>query len=107
LVDEGAKGFEVVVVDGVKRKRVHGQLRGGSSEKSLRDVAKELVLSFVLRSGGVIDVGLAGFFAFDEAFVGHDLQELEDRGVADGPNFADLIVKVADGGGAELPESAE
>jgi hypothetical protein len=107
LVDEGAECIEVVFVDLVERERVHGELSGGAGEEALGDVADELILSLVLGNGGMVDVRLAGFFALDEAFVGHDLEELEDRGVAEGAAGADLVVDVADGGGAAVPEDAE
>jgi len=55
----------------------------------------------------VVDVRLAGLFALDEALVGHDLEELEDRGVAEGAAGAEVLMDVADGGGAAVPEDAE
>jgi hypothetical protein len=107
LVDEGAESFEVMVVDGLEGERVHGELCGGSGEEALRDIAKELVLRLVLRGSGVIDVRLAGFLALNETFVGHDLKKFKNGGVADGASATDLVMNLADGGGAALPENAE
>ena len=86
---------------------MHGELCCGAGEEALADVADELVLRFVLCGGGVVDVGPGGLFAVDEAFLGHDLEELEDRGVAEGAGGIDLLIEVADGGGTAVPEDAE
>ena len=86
---------------------MHGELGGGAGEEAEGEVLKELALSLLLGGGGAIDVGLAGFAALDEAFLGHDLEDLEDRGIAEGTAGIDGVEEVTDGGLAELPECGE
>ena len=50
---------------------------------------------------------LVTIFAFDEAFLSHDLQQLQDRCIAEGARRVDFLKEVANGRRAAVPENAE
>lgn len=78
---------------------------GGAGEGAVEEVFEEVALGGGGGLGGGVDVGAGGFIARDEAFGGHDLEELEDGGV--GGFAVEVVVDGADGGGAGVPEDAE
>ena len=84
-----------------------GELRGGSGEETDAEVAKEAALHGVLGDGGAIKVGAAGFLAQNEALGVHDLEKLEDRGVAEGALAIQLIADFAHRRRFLVPQNAE
>jgi hypothetical protein len=99
--------LELVGVGGLHGKSVHGELGRGAAEESLAEVAQELALRVFLGGGGAVDVGFAGLGALDQALLGHDLQRLEDGGVAERALAANVVVELADGGFAAGPEGGK
>ena len=83
------------------------ELCGGSGEETLAEVLENFALHGILAERGAIDVGAVGFVADNEALGGHDLEHLEDGGVAGGAILIEGIVNLAHRGRLLLPEDLE
>src|SRR5437667_7764444 len=65
-----------------RRERLKNELRRGAAERAVHQIGDELPFGVVLRVGGRVYVRPRRLVAPNEAFLGHDLQELQDGGVA-------------------------
>ena len=106
-LDEGSDFGEFVFAGGFHRERVESQLRCGSGEEAFAEIFEELALHGVLTERGAIDMGAIGFVANHEAFSSHDLEHLEDGGVAGGPVLIKDVMNLAHRGRLLLPEDLE
>ena len=61
----------------------------------------------ILAERGAIDVGAVGFIADHQALGSHDLEHLENSGVAGGAILIESIVNLAHSGRLLLPEDLE
>jgi hypothetical protein len=105
--ENGADFGEFIVAGGAHGKRVQGELRSGAGEEAVAEVFEESALHGILRERCAVHVRAVGFIAHDEALGGHDLEELEDGGVAGWPFFIESFVNVPHGGRFLLPEDLE
>jgi hypothetical protein len=80
---------------------------GGTAEGAFEQMGDEPLLDGLLGKRGLVDVGTFRFIALDETFFGHDLEHLEDGGVAGVIMAREFRVDGADGGRAEAPKDAE
>src|SRR5262249_23287205 len=62
--------------------RLEDELGGRPVEHALEEVGDELPLGLILCIRGLVDVRSRRLVAMDEALLGHDLKELENRRVA-------------------------
>jgi hypothetical protein len=76
-------------------------------EGAVEQVAEELSLRLFLGSRRLVDVLPAGRFALHQALVRHDLEHLEDGGVAGLLNPIELLHHLPDRAGPAPPEHAE
>ena len=88
-------------------KGVKHELAGRALENALEDVAGELALGFFRGLACFINVGALVFVSAHGAFCGHDLQKLQDGGVAQVFFLMKRVVDFADGGRAACPEDLE
>jgi hypothetical protein len=87
---------------------LENEVRGRAGEGLVEKFANDLALGGFGGAGGGEDVGAGGAVAGDEALVGHDLEELEGGSIGrQGALAGEMVVDLADGGGAEFPEDAE
>jgi hypothetical protein len=78
-------------------------------EEPVHQIADELLLGFLGRNGGLVNVAAFAVLALDEAFLRHDLQKAEDRGVGERRIALgiDRVQNFADGAGSAFPEHAQ
>src|SRR6266480_388965 len=76
-------------------------------EHPLQDVPNELPLCFRRRLACLVNVGPLLFVSADGTFGGHNLQKLENRGVAKGLPFPELLVHLPDRGRSARPKDAK
>lgn len=105
--DQVADFSEIIVAGGLHGKGMKGELRSGSGKESIAEIAQKAALHRVLREGSTVDVGAVRFVANDQALGGHDLEELEDRGVARHSLLIEGVVDLPHGGRLLLPEDLE
>lgn len=74
---------------------VDHQIPRRAFEHALQQIAGYLALGFVGGLAGFVNVGALRFIAPDEAFLGHDLQEFQNAGVADRLLCAESFVDLA------------
>ncbi len=86
---------------------MHHELASGSLEHSLQHVACQLAFCLFRGPACLIDVRTLRFVSADRAFCGHDLQEFQDAGVAQGLGFAKRLVDFAHRGWAARPENTQ
>ena len=86
---------------------MHHELTGRTFENPLQHVAGKLLLGLLGGEAGFIDVRPLRFVSAHGAFCGHNLQELEDRGVAQLFFLAERFMNFANRGGSAVPEHAE
>src|SRR5262249_6786864 len=90
-----------------RRQRTQHQALCRAVECALEKVTGELLLGPFARAAGSIDVSFLLLIALDQAFFGHDLEQLQNRGVLRGAPLLDGFVNVADGTGATAPEHGQ
>src|SRR5687768_3032253 len=88
-------------------KRLHHQLRRGSAERPVHQIADELTLRLLLRQPRMVDVGPVGLVAADEAFFRHDLEKLERGGIGGRALPAEHLVHLTDRAGSAIPEHTQ
>ena len=86
---------------------MNDELAGRAAERPVEQVADELLLRLLLGDGGGIDVRAGCLVTVDEAFLSHDLQELERGRIAGGPYAFESLLDLANGSRSALPESPE
>src|SRR5215218_8251362 len=65
----------------LRRERLHDELARGPAEGALEQVADELPLRRFFAETRTIDVRTVALVALDQTLLGHDLEQLERRGV--------------------------
>lgn len=68
--------------------RVQDQFGSRAPKCPLDQIVNQLLLRLGARDGGSIEMRAAADIPPHETFFGHDLKQLQDRGVSDGPPFA-------------------
>jgi len=99
-VEQALHFFEFGGRGGAAGESLKDEVLDGSAESFLYELAEQLPLGVFAGHSGAVDLGPHGFVALDEAFVGHDLEELEDGGVAGGFRGVEDALGVADGEGS-------
>ena|SRR2546427_5813991 len=86
---------------------MHHELAGGAFEYPLQHVSGKLALGLFGGQARFIDVRALGFVSANRSFCGHDLQKLQDAGVAEGLLLAESVVNFANCRRAACPEDAQ
>src|ERR1043166_2740556 len=91
------------------RECLHDELRHRAAEGAFEQIAHQATLRGALRLPGAIAMLLPEVLSRRQPLLRHDLQQLERGGVGErAPRFAgEVLVHLADGGGAACPEHAE
>ena len=86
---------------------LHDKRGSGATERTIEQVAHEALLGFVARGLGDVDVCARRLITCDQAFLGHDLHELQRRGVTGLPHVGKRFEHLPDGGRSLVPQHLE
>src|SRR4051794_1147384 len=89
------------------RERLEDELRRGSAEGTVDQVADQLTLGLLLGQLRLVDMGSIADIAADKPLVGHDLEHLERGGIRGWALARERLVHLADGACAALPEDPQ
>src|SRR5579872_2100897 len=87
--------------------RLHDELPRRAAECAIEQVADELALRLVFAERRPIDVRPFALVAFDQALLGHDLQQLQRGGVGAVPAARELLVNLTNRARPAFPENPQ
>src|SRR5215471_1395602 len=106
LVQERANPLDFLRRGLLARERPQDQTGGRSSKRPIEEVADEPLLGLVLGQAGAVHMRALRLVTSDQTLLRHDLEELQDRRIADAPRL-ELLVDLAHGRGPPSPENAQ
>ena len=106
-MQQGANLIEFSVAGRFHGQCMQGELRGRAGKETDAQVLEDLALHRILADRGAIDVGAIGFVADYQSLRRHNLQQLEDGGVAGRPFHIQSVVNLPHRCRLLLPENAE
>src|SRR5262249_5531126 len=107
LLEQAADLRELLGGRGLRGERAQHELRRRAAERPLEQIADELPLRPFLAHARGVNVAASRLVAPDEPLLRHDLQQLDDRHVADRGPPLERLVHFAHRGGAQAPEDAQ